>query len=64
VFVVVLAGDVTVTIDGESLGLAAPAALLVPRGTRRAIRAGADGTRYLSVHRRRGPLQIAPAPGA
>lgn len=60
VLVVVLAGSATVTIDGAPHELAAPAALLVPRGTRRAIRAGAGGVRYLSVHRRRGPLQIAP----
>lgn len=33
-------------------------AILLERGTRRGIRAGADGLRYLSIHRRRGPLQI------
>lgn len=60
VLVVVLAGSATVTIDGAPHAVAAPAALLVPRGARRAIRAGEDGVRYLSVHRRRGPLQIAP----
>ena len=64
VLLVVVAGDATVTIDGAPHELRAPAALLVPRGARRAIRAGADGTRYLSVHRRRGPLQIAPRPTA
>jgi mannose-6-phosphate isomerase-like protein (cupin superfamily) len=60
VLLVVVEGAATVTIDGTPHELRAPAALLVPRGARRAIRAGADGTRYLSVHRRRGPLQIAP----
>jgi mannose-6-phosphate isomerase-like protein (cupin superfamily) len=64
VLVVVVAGAATVTIDGAPHELRAPAALLIPRGTRRAIRAGADGTRYLSVHRRRGPLQIAPRTAA
>ncbi len=62
VLVVVLAGSAPVTIDGVARALAAPAALLVPRGARRAIRAGAGGVRYLSVHRRRGPLQITPLP--
>jgi quercetin dioxygenase-like cupin family protein len=62
VLLVVVAGAATVTIDGEPHALAAPATLLVPRGARRAIRAGTDGARYLSVHRRRGRLQIAPAP--
>ena len=62
VLVVVLAGALGVTIDDERHALSAPAALLVPRGARRSIRAGPDGVRYLSVHRRRGPLQIAPAP--
>ena len=63
VLVVVLAGAAEVTIDDERIDLRAPAALLVPRGTRRAITAGDDGVRYLSIHRRRGPLQIQPAPG-
>jgi quercetin dioxygenase-like cupin family protein len=64
VLLVVVAGSVSVTIDDDPPhDLAAPAALLVACGARRAIRAGADGARYLSVHRRRGPLQIAPRPG-
>ena len=60
VLVVVLDGTATITIDDAGHALRAPATILIPRGTRRAIRAGDDGTRYLSVHRRRGPLQIAP----
>ncbi len=52
VLLVVVAGSATVTIDDDTPhDLRAPAALLVPRGARRAIRAGAEGTRYLSVHR-------------
>jgi mannose-6-phosphate isomerase-like protein (cupin superfamily) len=62
VLVVVVEGSATVTIDDAPHELGAPAAILVPRGTRRAIRPGAGGARYLSVHRRRGPLQIAPLP--
>lgn len=62
VLVVVLDGVATITIDGAPHELRAPATILIPRGTRRAIRAGDGGTRYLSVHRRRGPLQIAPLP--
>jgi len=61
VLLVVVEGGVTVTVQGAAHELTAPAALLIPRGMRRAIRAGAEGTRYLSVHRRRGPLQITPA---
>ena len=37
-------------------------ALLVEKGSSGAIRAGADGVRYVSVHRRRGPLQITETP--
>ena len=62
VLVVVLAGSATVTIDDARHELSAPATILIPRAARRAIRAGEDGVRYLSVHRRRGPLQIAPLP--
>jgi len=62
VFVVVLAGSGTVTIDAQPHALTAGSAILVERGTRRGIRAGADGLRYLSIHRRRGLLQIQGAP--
>ena len=57
--VVVLAGSATVTIDGEAHAVHAGDALIVAKGQRRSIVAGADGVRYLSVHGRRGPLQIA-----
>lgn len=59
VFVYVLSGDGSVTIDGRTSPLAADHAVLVPRGARRSVRAGATTLLYLSVHRRRGPLQVA-----
>jgi mannose-6-phosphate isomerase-like protein (cupin superfamily) len=63
VLLVTLAGHGHVVIDGTAHDLTAGSAILIPRGTRRAITAGDDGVRYLSIHRRRGPLQIQPAPG-
>jgi uncharacterized cupin superfamily protein len=63
VLVVVLGGHGTATIDGGRHELAAGSAILIPRGARRAITAGDRGLRYLSVHRRRGPLQIQALPG-
>jgi mannose-6-phosphate isomerase-like protein (cupin superfamily) len=62
VLVIVLAGHGTAVIDGETHALAAGSALLIPRGTRRRITADEAGVRYLSVHRRRGPLQIQTTP--
>jgi uncharacterized cupin superfamily protein len=64
VLVIVLDGDGTATIDGRSHAMTGGGALLFPCGTRRRIRAGDGGLRYLSVHRRRGPLQIQGLPGA
>lgn len=64
VFVVVLAGNGTLTIDAQPHRLTTGSAILVERGTRRGIRAGTDGLRYLSIHRRRAPLQIQCAPAA
>jgi len=58
VLLVVLEGRGSATIDGEAHDLAAGSALLIPRGTRRRISADDPGLRYLSVHRRREPLQI------
>jgi mannose-6-phosphate isomerase-like protein (cupin superfamily) len=60
VLLVVLDGHGRAIVDGEVHELAAGSALLVARGARRRIAAGEGGLRYLSVHRRRGPLQIQP----
>ena len=40
--------------------VAAGDALIVDKGVRRALVAGADGVRYVTAHIRRGGLQIAP----
>ncbi|MGO9884137.1 MAG: helix-turn-helix domain-containing protein, partial [Solirubrobacteraceae bacterium] len=60
VLVVVIAGSGVAVVDGCEHALQADQALLIGRGARRAIRAGVDGLRYLTVHRRRGGLQIEP----
>jgi quercetin dioxygenase-like cupin family protein len=62
VLLVVLAGSATVTVDGEDRLLDAGEAIIIEKGRTRRIAAGPDGARYLSVHTRRGPLQIASAP--
>ena len=62
VLLVVLDGRASAIIDGACHDLAGGSAILIPRGTRRAITAGDRGVRYLSVHRRRGPLQIQASP--
>ncbi|MGH3023953.1 MAG: cupin domain-containing protein, partial [Gaiellaceae bacterium] len=61
VLLVVLGGSATVTIDGEPHALQQGDAVVLEKGRARGISAGPDGVRYLSVHRRRGPLQIASA---
>jgi quercetin dioxygenase-like cupin family protein len=58
VLVVVLAGAAVVTVDGEPHTVEAGGAIVLEKGRRRGIVAGAGGVRYLSVHRRRPPLQI------
>lgn len=62
VLVVVLAGDGTATIEEVTVALASMAAVLIERGTTRAIAAGASGLRYLTVHDQRSPLGISPRP--
>jgi uncharacterized cupin superfamily protein len=61
VLIVVLEGGGVAVIDKHEHALTPGSLLLVEKGRPRAIVAGARGVRYLSVHRRRGPLQIAPA---
>ena len=58
VLVVVLDGDGVAVVDGREHTLSGGQALLIEKGAARAIRAGAAGIRYLSIHRRRPPLQI------
>ena len=58
VLLIVLEGSGVATVDEQEHALAPGSALLLQRGSSRTIRAGPDGVRYLSVHRRRGPLQI------
>jgi quercetin dioxygenase-like cupin family protein len=58
VLVVVLDGSATVRVDNEEQSLARGEMAIIAKGRRREITAGGDGVRYLSVHRRRPPLQI------
>ena len=62
VLLIVLAGNGVARVDEQEHALVAGSALLVEKGSSRAVRAGPDGVRYVSVHRRRGPLQISPRP--
>jgi quercetin dioxygenase-like cupin family protein/iron-sulfur cluster repair protein YtfE (RIC family) len=62
VLVVVLAGSAIVRTENQERELAAGEATIISKGRRRKITAGRHGVRYLSVHRRRPPLQIARAP--
>ncbi len=62
VLVVVLAGSATLSTDDEERELACGEATIIAKGRRRRISAGRSGVRYLSVHRRRSPLQISRAP--
>jgi quercetin dioxygenase-like cupin family protein len=58
VLYVVLDGSATLTVDGQSRELGAGEAVIVDKGTRRALLAGPDGVRYLTAHVRRGGLQL------
>jgi quercetin dioxygenase-like cupin family protein len=62
VLLIVLDGSGTATVGDREHALVAGSALLVQKGRSRELRAGAEGLRYLSVHRRRGPLQLAGIP--
>ena len=56
VIAVVLAGSAVLTLDGAAHELAAGQLALLPRGSERSLVAGSGGVRYVSLHRRRGPL--------
>jgi quercetin dioxygenase-like cupin family protein len=58
VLLIVLEGGGVATVDEQEHALVPGSALLVEKGSSRRICAGAYGVRYVSVHRRRGPLQL------
>ena len=60
VLLVGVAGEGTVTIDGEHYPLRAGQALVVPRGARRAVVPSSARFAYLTCHRRRGGLWPGP----
>jgi quercetin dioxygenase-like cupin family protein len=62
ILLVVVSGGGSLEVDGQPHDLEPGDAVLVPKGARRRLVAGGDGIRYLSVHRRRGGLQIRRAP--
>jgi quercetin dioxygenase-like cupin family protein/hemerythrin-like domain-containing protein len=59
VLILVLSGSATVTINGDPYATQAGDAIVLMKGSSRRIVAGPHGVRYVSVHRRRAPLQIA-----
>jgi quercetin dioxygenase-like cupin family protein len=58
VVIVVLDGTGRVVIDGDTRPLTILTLILVPKDAERSIHAGDAGLTYLTVHRRRGPLEI------
>jgi quercetin dioxygenase-like cupin family protein len=58
VLYVVLAGSVTLSVDGDARELGTGEAAIVEKGSRRALVAGRDGARYLTAHVRRGGLEL------
>ncbi|MGM1028940.1 MAG: cupin domain-containing protein [Actinomycetota bacterium] len=54
----VMAGSGALRSDATELALSAGSIVWLPRRSRREITAGADGLRYLSVHRRKPGLQV------
>jgi quercetin dioxygenase-like cupin family protein len=53
-----VSGSGTLTVDGEAHPLSAGTMVFVPHGARRSVLSASGDFAYLSVHRRRGPLQI------
>jgi quercetin dioxygenase-like cupin family protein len=59
VVLVVVAGSAEIVLDGEARTAAAGEVVVLEKGRRRRITAGDGGVRYVTVHRKRGGLQVA-----
>src|SRR5215204_5815617 len=53
-----VSGSGSVEVEGEGSPLVNGTVVFAPRGARRSVRSASEDFAYLSVHRRRGPLQI------
>ena len=62
VLVVGVSGSGLVEVDGYEHYVRAGTVAFVPKGTRRSTRSESGDFAYLTVHRRRGPLQIGGSP--
>lgn len=62
VLIVVLSGGGELALNGEVFQLGPDYVALIPRGSSRTVAAGSAGISYMSVHRRRGPLDIVDHP--
>ncbi len=59
-----VSGSGTVAVDGEKFSLEPGRLVFVPKGCLRATRSASGEFAYLTVHRRRGPMRIAPVSDA
>jgi len=64
VIVLGVSGEGTVTVDQQEHALSAGMLSFIPKGARRAIVSTSEDFAYLTVHRRRRPLQIGLSQGA
>ena len=53
-----VAGSGGVRVEGEEHRLSAGTLVFAPKGAKRSTGASSDGFAYLTIHRRRGPLQV------
>jgi quercetin dioxygenase-like cupin family protein len=58
-----VSGSGTVVVEGKEFVLEPGRMVFVPKGCLRATRSGSGEFAYLTVHRRRGPMQLAPRGG-
>jgi quercetin dioxygenase-like cupin family protein len=58
VLIVIQSGSASVVIDADTHELQPGMLVFVPKGARRGITAGDEGCGYLSIHRRRGTLDV------
>jgi mannose-6-phosphate isomerase-like protein (cupin superfamily) len=58
-----VSGSGTVVVEGEKFALEPGRMVFVPKGCLRATRSASGEFAYLSIHRRRGPVRLAPRGG-
>ena len=62
VLIVGVSGEGEISMNGDERSLVAGTIAFIPKGVQRSVRSASEDFAYLTIHRRRGPIQLGDRP--